>query len=130
MDHLPRALGRLFAVVGAAYAGWYLALEIRRLWQGRDLSVPGVLEGELYSYTLALMSVALGFLALAVLKRSEGLRRIAMAGVALTVAKVFVIDMGGLAGLWRVAAFLGLGLSLAALAWINARITERMGRGG
>ncbi|MDZ7709258.1 MAG: DUF2339 domain-containing protein [Roseovarius sp.] len=127
MDHLPRWLARGFAVAGAAYAAWYLALEIRRLWQGRDLSGPGVLEGELYSYTVALMAGALGCLAVAVLRRSEGLRRIAMAGVALTVAKVFVIDMGGLAGLWRVAAFLGLGLSLAALAWINARIIERMG---
>ena len=86
-----------------------------------------MLEGELYTYTVALMAVALALLALAVLKRSEGLRRIAMAGVALTVAKVFVIDMSGLAGLWRVAAFLGLGLSLAALAWINARIIKRMG---
>jgi len=128
MEHLPRALRRAFACVAAGYGAWYGALEIRRLWQGRDLSVPGVLEGELYSYTVALMAVALALLALAVLRRSEGLRRIAMAGVALTVAKVFVIDMGGLAGLWRVAAFLGLGLSLAALAWINARITERMGR--
>jgi uncharacterized membrane protein len=130
MDHLPRGLRRAFACGAAGYAAWYGALEIRRLWQGRDLSVPGVLEGELYSYTVALMAVALALLALAVLRRSEGLRRIAMVGVALTVAKVFVIDMGGLAGLWRVAAFLGLGLSLAGLAWINARITARMGRGG
>lgn len=129
MDHLPRWLCRGFAVAASGYAAWYGALEIRRLWQGRDLAVPGVLEGELYTYTVALMAVALALLALAVLMRSEGLRRIAMAGVALTVAKVFVIDMSGLAGLWRVAAFLGLGLSLAALAWINARITLRMGRG-
>lgn len=129
MDHLPRWMRHIFTAGASGYAAWYLALEIRRLWQGRDLSGPGVLEGELYSYTVALMAGALGGLALAVLRRSEGLRRIAMAGVALTVAKVFVIDMGGLAGLWRVAAFLGLGLSLAALAWINARIIERMGRG-
>ena len=129
MDHLPRWLRRVFTVVASGYAAWYLALEIRRLWQGRDLSVPGVLEGELYSYTVALMAVALSCLAVAVLRRSEALRRIAMAGVALTVAKVFVIDMGGLAGLWRVAAFLGLGLSLAALAWINARIDRMMRKG-
>jgi uncharacterized membrane protein len=130
MDHLPGLLRRLSGVAASGYAAWYAALEIRRLWQGRDLSVPGVLEGELYSYTVALMAVSLGLLALALARRSETLRRVAMAGVALTVAKVFLIDMAGLAGLWRVAAFLGLGLSLAGLAWINARIIVRMGRGG
>jgi uncharacterized membrane protein len=51
-----------------------------------------------------------------------------MVGVALTVAKVFLVDMAGLAGLVRVASFLGLGLSLAGLAWLNRRIAEHMGR--
>jgi len=97
---------------------------------GTALTGPAVAEGELYSYAVALMVAVLGCLAVAVLRRPEGLRRIEMVGVALTVAKVFVIDMGGLAGLWRVAAFLGLGLSLAALAWINARIIDRMVRKG
>ena len=109
MHHLLRWLYRGFALVASGYAAWYLALEIRGLWQGRDLSGLGMLDGELYSYT-----ETVGCLAVAVLRRSEGLRRIAMAAIALTVAKVFVNDMGALAGLWRVAAFLGLGLSLRA----------------
>ena len=127
LAHLPRLLRGGFAVAAGAYAAWYLGLEIRRLWQGRDLSVPGVSDGELYSYTLALIAVSVGLLVLALLRRSETLRRLAMAGVALTVAKVFLIDMSGLAGLVRVASFLGLGLSLAGLAWLNARIATHMG---
>jgi uncharacterized membrane protein len=67
-------------------------------------------------------------LGLALVRRSETLRRVAMVGVALTVAKVFLVDMAGLAGLVRVASFLGLGLSLAGLAWLNRRIAEHMGR--
>jgi uncharacterized membrane protein len=41
---------------------------------------------------------------------------------------VFLVDMSGLSGLVRVASFLGLGLSLAGLAWLNRRIAEHMGR--
>lgn len=128
LDHVARLLRLLFGVAGGGYVAWYAGLEIRRLWQGDDLSVPGVSDGELYSYTVALILVSVLLLALALVRRSEMLRRVAMAGVALTVAKVFVVDMSGLAGLVRVASFLGLGLSLAGLAWLNRRIAEHMGR--
>lgn len=129
LDHLPRLLRRVFVVAAAGYGAWYVGLEIRRLWQGDDLSVPGVSSGELYSYTVALILTSVLLLGLALVRRSEMLRRVAMAGVALTVAKVFLVDMSGLAGLIRVASFLGLGLSLAGLAWLNRRIAEHMGRG-
>ena len=128
LGHMPRAMRRTFVVLASAYGAWYGALEIRRLWQGRDLSVPGVSDGELYSYTLALIAVSGALLLLALLRRSETLRRLAMAGVALTVAKVFLVDMSGLAGLVRVASFLGLGLSLAGLAWLNQRIARHMAK--
>lgn len=128
LDHLPRLLRHGLVVAGAGYGAWYLGLEIRRLWQGDDLSVPGVNDGELYSYTVALILVSVVLLGLALVRRSETLRRVAMAGVALTVAKVFLVDMAGLAGLVRVASFLGLGLSLAGLAWLNRRIADHMGR--
>jgi uncharacterized membrane protein len=87
-----------------------------------------VSDGELYSYTVALILISVVLLGLALVRRSETLRRVAMAGVALTVAKVFLVDMSGLSGLVRVASFLGLGLSLAGLAWLNRRIAEHMGR--
>jgi uncharacterized membrane protein len=42
-----------------------------------------------------------------------------MVGIAVTIAKVFLIDMSGLNGLVRVASFFGLGLALMGLAWLN-----------
>jgi uncharacterized membrane protein len=87
--------------------------------------ISGSRSGELYSYTVALILVSVVLLGLALVRRSETLRRVAMVGVALTVAKVFLVDM---AGLVRVASFLGLGLSLVGLAWLNRRIAEHMGR--
>jgi len=48
--------------------------------------------------------------------RSKSLRLAALGIVGLVAAKAFLIDMAGLDGLWRVLSFLGLGLTLIALA--------------
>lgn len=45
----------------------------------------------------------------------RALRLAALALVALVAAKVFLLDMAGLGGLWRVLSFLGLGLCLIGL---------------
>ncbi|NTT86285.1 DUF2339 domain-containing protein [Tabrizicola fusiformis] len=104
---------------GAGLLAFWIALEIRRFWQGDWLAVPGVRQEELYSYTVALILLGAGLLYQAIASRSVGLRRVAMAVIGLTAAKVFLIDAAGLSGLTRVLSFLGLGLSLAGLAWLN-----------
>ncbi|MBC7737445.1 MAG: DUF2339 domain-containing protein [Candidatus Saccharibacteria bacterium] len=115
----PRPLRLGMLTVGAALMALYAGLEIRRFWQGDWLGAPGVTQYELYSYTLALMLAGAAILYLAIVRRSALLRRIGMAVIAVTVAKVFLIDASGLTGLTRVFSFLGLGLSLAGLAWLN-----------
>ena len=119
LAHLPKFLRWALAAAGTALAALYAVLEIRRLWRGDDLSVPGVTQPELYSYTIALMAVGAALLYQAIARRSGTLRRAAMAVIALTIAKVFLIDASGLSGLTRVFSFLALGLSLAGLAWLN-----------
>lgn len=116
--HLPRAARMAAAWVAAVLCAVYAVLEIRRFWQGDVLSVSGVRDGELYSYTIALLLTSVVVLFVAFLRRSHLLRRVAIVGIALTIAKVFLIDMSGLTGLLRVVSFLGLGLSMAGLAWI------------
>ncbi len=123
--HLPRALRMASGILAALFAASYTGLEIRRLWHGRDISAPGVLEGELYSYTVALLLASVALLFIAFWRRSHLLRQVAVAGVTLTIAKVFLVDMSGLAGLYRVASFLGLGLSLAGLAWIVRKMAAQ-----
>jgi len=115
-------LGRLrlpFLTVGLALLALYVGLEIRRFWQGDWLGAPGVKQGELYSYTVAMMLLGAGLLYQAIARRSGTLRRVAMAVIGLTIAKVFLLDAAGLTGLTRVVSFLGLGLCLAGLAWLN-----------
>ncbi|PIE15040.1 MAG: hypothetical protein CSA68_08780 [Rhodobacterales bacterium] len=127
--HLGRKLRATFGVVCAMLSALYVGLEIRRFWQGDMLANPGTTDGELYSYTIAMLLVSVVLLGIAFAKRSVLVRRLAMIGIGLTVAKVFLIDMSGLAGLIRVASFLGLGLSLAGLAWVNQRMTAQWGDG-
>ncbi len=126
LGHLPRWLRLGLTGAGAALAALYVGLEIRRFWRGDDLSVPGVTQAELYSYTVALMLLGAGLLYQALARNSAGLRRAAMAVIGLTVAKVFLLDASGLSGLTRVFSFLALGLSLIALAWLNRWVATRV----
>ena len=129
-DHLPAWLLRAALGMAVGLGALWAGLEIRRFWRGDVLAVPGVTQPELYSYTLAMLLAGAGTLYQAIATRSAPLRRMAMALIGLTVAKVFLIDAAGLSGLYRVAAFLGLGLALAALAWLNRWALTRSGGGG
>ena len=118
---------RIGMVAGAAIsATLYGALEIRRLWHGSDLTDPGVMDGELYAYTIAMLSTGAVILLLALWKKSAVLHKIAIAIIGLTIAKVFLIDMSGLEGLTRVLSFLALGLALAGLALLNRWIVQTL----
>lgn len=124
LTNTPRWFRGVLIVLSISHAAAYIGLETRRFWRGDDLSVAGVTQPELYSYTVAMMLAAAGLLLLAWLRGSDGLRRLAMAGAAVTIAKVFLVDMEGLTGLIRVASFIGLGLALAGLAWVNRVIRD------
>ncbi|MBD3677788.1 MAG: DUF2339 domain-containing protein [Rhodobacteraceae bacterium] len=106
-------------IMAAGFGAVWLALAIRHFWHGADISLPGVLPAEQYSYTIAMIVTGAALLYQAIASASSGLRRVAMSLIALTVAKVFLIDAADLAGLLRVFSFLALGLSLAGLAWLN-----------
>ena len=115
---LPRR--RLLLGAAGVFGAMWLFLALRRFWRGNEmLGAAGFTQAELTSYTVALL-VAGGLLLLQALRRrSAGLRRLAMAVIALAIAKVFLVDAAGLGGLLRVFSFLGLGLVLAGLAWLN-----------
>lgn len=119
LGHLPRRLRIAMVTVGSALVAVWVALAIRHVWQGPVVALPGITQPELYSYTVALLLTGGALLYQAIARRSVTLRRLAMAVIGVTVAKVFLIDAAGLSGLTRVFSFLALGLSLAGLAWLN-----------
>jgi uncharacterized membrane protein len=130
MPQMGAGLRMTLLAVGTALLVIYTGLEIRRLWKGPYLGGSGLDQGELYSYTVAMMLAGAGLLFQAMRKGSPLMRRIAMGVIGLTIAKVFLIDAAGLTGLTRVFSFLALGLSLAGLAWLNrwaGQVTEKSG---
>jgi uncharacterized membrane protein len=52
-----------------------------------------------------------------------------MAVIGLTIAKVFFVDMAGLSGLLRVLSFMGLGLALLALTWLDRVMSAQWEKG-
>lgn len=129
-DHLNRRFRVSLGAIATGLVALYVGLEIRRFWQGNMLAGDGTTDGELYSYTVAMMLVSVGLLFYGFSKRSNLIRKAAIIGIGLTIAKVFLIDMAGLTGLIRVASFLGLGLSLAGLAWVNRQMMLQWDQGG
>lgn len=124
---LPNQARMGLTIAASALAVFWLFLAIRHAWQGPVLAGPGFMQGELYTYTIAMLLTGAGLLYQSIAKGSTLLRRVAMAVIALTVVKVFFIDASGLTGLTRVFSFLALGLSLAGLAWLNRWAAGRAG---
>lgn len=112
-----------WAQCGAAAAFLlFTSLEIRQLWQGSDIAYwYGASEGELYTYSIVGMGYAIGAILWSIRRNSEWLHKGGMALLGVVIAKIFLVDMSGLQGLWRVAAFMGLGLALLGLAWVYRR---------
>lgn len=101
----------------------FITLEIRQLWQGGDLSLNNVTsDGELYTYSVVWMLMAIAGVLLGTRWRVRDVYKVGMALLAVVIAKIFLVDMSGLDGLWRVAAFMGLGLAMLALAWFYKRM--------
>tara|TARA_R100001480_G_scaffold15572_1_gene24477 strand:- start:96 stop:1625 length:1530 start_codon:yes stop_codon:yes gene_type:complete len=120
VSRFPSLAPRFWSLCVAS-AGFLLftALEIRQLWQGSDMGLSfGMSEGELYSYSVVSLFYAIGAIAYSAKRDNAMLYKAGMALLGLVIAKIFLIDMAGLQGLWRVAAFMGLGLALLGLAWM------------
>lgn len=118
---LPRLLRLAMAALSGALGLLWLFCVIRHFWQGAEameLSY-GMGQGELYTYTVALLLAGAGLFYQSMAANSALMRRAGLVVIGLAVAKVFLIDISGLGGLVRVFSLLVLGLSLAGLAWLN-----------
>ncbi len=109
-------------IAALALTFFYISLEVRRAFQGTDLSLPGMTDNELYTYSLVWLLYAAGLLGLAFLWSNAVLRYASLAIVLLAVGKVFLIDMAELTGLLRAVSFAGLGLALIGIGVFYQRV--------
>jgi uncharacterized membrane protein len=82
-------------------------------------------DAELYGYSVAWLLYGGSLIVAGVMAASRPLRHAAAGIILLAVLKVFLVDAAGLIGLYRVASFLGLGLSLIALGYLYQRLLLR-----
>ncbi|SLN33911.1 DUF2339 domain-containing protein [Oceanibacterium hippocampi] len=115
-------LSRAAAVLGFVLVFADLTFEVRRAFHGSDLNIAsGQTVAESYCYSLAWLVYALALLGLGIRLRLQPLRFASLAVLLVAVAKVFLFDMAGLDGLYRVASFLGLGLALVGIGYLYQR---------
>ena len=100
----------------------YLTLEVTRLFHGPIFAWPQVGDAEQYTYSAVWLAYGVALLTAGILLRSGTVRLASAAVVAITVAKVFLIDLGGLTGIYRALSFIGLGLVLVGIGWLYQRL--------
>ncbi|MBI1215929.1 MAG: DUF2339 domain-containing protein [Alphaproteobacteria bacterium] len=99
-----------------------VTLEVRQGFGGASLRLGRHMHNaEIYSYSAAWLVMGALMLLAGTLRRHKPLRVAALVLMMLTVCKVFLYDAGELEGLYRVFAFMGLGLSLMGLSWFYTR---------
>ena len=100
----------------------YLSLEVRRLYHGPVLSNWATTDAEQYTYSVVWLAYGVALLLFGIAFRSQPARLASAAITLLTVAKVFLIDMAGLTGVFRALSFIGLGLVLVGIGWLYQRL--------
>lgn len=80
-----------------------------------------LLQAELWAWSGAWLLYSSALMVCGIWRADRVLRTIALAGIAVVCAKVFLIDMAQLTGLWRVLSFFGLGLALIGLGSLHRR---------
>ncbi|MDH3700831.1 MAG: DUF2339 domain-containing protein [Alphaproteobacteria bacterium] len=96
-------------------------LEVRQFFHGSIIRWGSVGDAEWYAYSAAWIVLAGIFLALALYRHVAEYRHVSLGLLLLAVAKVFLFDMAGLDGLYRVASFFGLGIVLLSVGFLYQR---------
>ena len=119
------AYANTIAAGALIFALSYLTLEIRRLYRGPVINLGTISGAEQYTYSIAWLTFGVVLLAIGILVNSERARLASAAVIALTIVKVFLIDMSTLTGVYRALSFICLGLVLVAIGWLYQRILFR-----
>jgi uncharacterized membrane protein len=122
---LPAWVANVMSVTGLILVFVWITLAVRQAFHGNFLDGGPQVGAERYAYSLAWMLYGLVLLMLGIRWGGRLLRYASLAVMMLAVAKVFLYDTRNLGDLYRVLSYLGLGISLFALAWLYQRFVFR-----
>jgi uncharacterized membrane protein len=109
------------AITAMTLALFYLTLEVRRLFHGPILAGPTG-DAEQYMYSTVWLVFGIVVLAVGFLLRSQPARLLALGVIALTIAKVFIVDTASITGIFRALSAIGLGVVLLGIGWLYQRL--------
>ena len=121
------ALMLLFAWVTLEVRHWF---HPDRMGGFLNWSPNPVSDAELWAYSWAWLGLGGALMGVGVWRGVRGMRLAALSIVGLATAKIFLVDMADLVGLWRVLSFLGLGLMLIGLGAVYRRFVAVRGEAG
>jgi uncharacterized membrane protein len=108
-------------VTAVTLALFYLTLEVRRLFHGPLLAGP-ISDAEQYAYSTVWLAFGIVLLAVGFYLRSQPARLPALAVIAPTVAKVFIVDTASISGIYRALSVIGLGVVLLGIGWVYQHV--------
>jgi uncharacterized membrane protein len=118
----------LIGLLALLLAFAYVTLETKRLFQGPVLVAWTETVAEDYAYSAVWLAFGIAVFLMGLVLSRQPIRHAGLGIVSLVVLKVFLWDMAGLEGLYRIASFLGLGISLVGIGWLYGRfVMERTG---
>jgi uncharacterized membrane protein len=115
------AIGILALVLALAY----VTLETKRVFQGPAMVAWSLSGGESYAYSAVWLASALALFGAGIKLTRQYIRYAGLGVMVLVVLKVFLWDMSGLEGLYRIFSFIGLGLCLVGIGWLYQRFVQR-----
>jgi uncharacterized membrane protein len=118
----PEVYRAVAAIAAVALALAYLSLEVARFYHGPVLTAGRITNPEQYTYSAAWLAFGVVLLIVGIALRSQPVRLCSAAVVLITVAKVFLVDMADLTGVWRALSFIGLGLVLVGIGYLYQRL--------
>ena len=118
----PMSYRAVSAAIAVALALAYLTLQVVRFYHGPVLTAGSVTDPEQYTFSAVWLGFGVLLLLVGLLLDSKPARLASGAVVTLTIAKVFLVDMAGLAGIWRALSFIGLGLVLVGIGYLYQRL--------
>jgi uncharacterized membrane protein len=109
------------AIAAMTLTLFYLTLEVRRLFHGPILS-GAIGDVEQYCYSTVWLAFGIVVLAAGFFLRSQPARLLALGVIALTIAKVFIVDTASISGIFRALSVIGLGIALLGIGWLYQRL--------
>ncbi len=98
---------------------FFISIEIRHFFTPRLYLGAGVGDAEIYTYSFVWLVIAVLALVIGARRQLKACYQAGMVALLVVVAKIFFVDMGELEGLYRVASFMGLGISLLGIAFLH-----------